>query len=135
VAKIEWNSNQRTKPPLVAEFMDEDTLVSGGAKVDATAFPAVSGKVHIPFGTLVGRTEAERTAKTGFGPADVTNDFEIFLTAFDVTDANRNNDVELLRLGTHIYEDRVQGWSGAAALVKTKIRELYQCILSVDAQG
>lgn len=62
------------------------------------------GAVGIPSGTVVGRTIAERDAKTPFGPADAADD-EIFLVAFDVSDALRVNDIELYRPNSIVKEN------------------------------
>lgn len=84
----------------------------------------------IQAGTLVGRTIAERDAGTGFGPAVVASDDEIFLIAFTIEDASLNNDVELLRHNFAVYEDLLPGWSGLPSGDQDKIRALYHCVKS-----
>jgi hypothetical protein len=85
----------------------------------------------VPSGTAIGRTLAERDAATGFGPADAADD-EIFLVAFDVTDAVRNPDVELYRHNSIVKENFLPGWAGLASGVKDAIRELYTCTLGAE---
>lgn len=83
-------------------------------------------KKTVPSGTPVGRTYAERDARTPYGAAIDTDD-EIFLTAFDVSDADNNPDVELVRHGTVVKENYLPGFATWAAALKTKIRTLYRC--------
>lgn len=71
----------------------------------------VGTRKMIEGATLVGRTFAERDAGTGFGPADIVNDDEIYLTLFTVPDAFDNNDVELVRHGTTIKENFLPKWT------------------------
>jgi hypothetical protein len=59
---------------------------------------------RILSGTVIGRTIAERNAGTGFGPASDTDD-EIFIVAWDVTDASINPEVELYRPGSVVKEN------------------------------
>ena len=91
---------------------------------DATATYTVT-VTNVPAGTLVGRTYAERAAGTDFGPA-ATSDDEIYLTAWDVTDLTVNNDVELVRHGTLVYEDLIPDWSSLGATMQAAVRAAYQ---------
>lgn len=86
----------------------------------------------IKAGTLLGRTYTERDAGTGFGPADVAADEEIYLLAFDVTDAAKNPDCELYRHERLVKENMLPGWSSLTTQQKTKIRALYQCVTGRD---
>lgn len=97
------------------------------ALVDADVSEYVGrGDRYIPSGTVIGRTFAERDANAGFGPAADADD-EIFLVAFDVTDANHIDDVELYRQNSVVYENFVPGWAGLSATVKGKVRARYVC--------
>lgn len=53
-------------------------------------------KKTVPSGTVLGRTLAERDAQTPFGAA-LNTDAEIFLLAFDVSDADALDDIELVK--------------------------------------
>lgn len=53
-------------------------------------------KKAVASGIALGRTFAERDAQTPFGPA-VSTDNEIFLLAFDVSDADALDDIELVK--------------------------------------
>jgi hypothetical protein len=86
------------------------------------------GDRYIPSGTVVGRTYTERDAGTGFGPAADADD-EFFLVAWDVTDANHVDDVELYRPGGIVYENFLPVFSALSSTVKGKLRTLYQCTL------
>jgi len=86
------------------------------------------GDKYIASGTLVGRTYTERDALTGFGPASDTDD-EYFLVAFDVSDANHVDDVELYRPGGTVYEQHLPNFAALSATQKGKIRTLYQVAL------
>jgi hypothetical protein len=96
-----------------------------------TAYYSPVRRKFIRSGRLVGRTLAEAAAKTGFGPADVDVDEEIFLTAFDVEDAYSNPEVEFLRKGEPIYIDLLPGYSTLSAEVLAWIRANYICLTSV----
>lgn len=85
----------------------------------------------IPSGTPVGRTLAERDAGTPFGAAVDTDD-EIYLVAFDVSDATMNNDVDLARHYIVVKENFLPGFATWPAALKAKIRALYQCTRGVD---
>jgi hypothetical protein len=96
---------------------------------DLAIFPGIE-TVSIPSGTLVGRTYAERDAGTPYSPAADADD-EIYLTAFDVTDVNNNNDVELYRHGGLVKENYLPVFSALSATLKGKIRELYETTVGV----
>ena len=94
-------------------------------------------KKRVPAGTPVGltNTELEGAANAGiaWGPAGDADDV-VRLTAFDVVDANTNNDVDLLRPGTLIKVNRLPNWSSLSAAVKTKIRATYECTVGAPGQ-
>lgn len=95
--------------------------------------PTVGSRKLIPSGTLVGRTLVERSAGTGFGPADVTTpDGEIYLTLYTVPDAADNADVELVRHGATIKENYLPDWANYTAGMKTWLRANYVCIEGKD---
>lgn len=99
---------------------------------DVATYAGVGKKV-IRAGTLIGRTFAERTAGTGFGPADVaTPDDEIYLVAFDVTDADMNPDVELYRHGRLVKENFLPNWATLSTQARNAIRTRYQCIVGIS---
>jgi hypothetical protein len=98
---------------------------------DAATYKGV-GKKRVASGTLVGRTYTERDNKVGFGPADVTNDDEIYLTAYEVVDLGMLNDCEFYRHNRLVKENFLPGWAGLSNTVKTKIRSLYACIGGVN---
>lgn len=89
------------------------------------------GDKWIPSGTIVGRTIAERDANTGYGPAADADD-EVLLVAYDVTDALRNDDVELYRPGGVVYENFLPAFAAASATIKGKIRAAYQCSVLLE---
>lgn len=93
---------------------------------DSATYAGTTGVKTIVSGTVLGRTIAERDAGTGYGPAINTDD-EIFLLAFDVTDAAINADCELYRHGSIVKETFVPNWSSIASAVKTILRDKYQC--------
>jgi hypothetical protein len=78
----------------------------------------------IPSGTPVGRTFAERAVDTPFGPADAADD-EVYLLAFDIVDADTNNDAVLYRPGSIVKENYLPNFASIAAGVLTKIRAAY----------
>ena len=82
--------------------------------------------VTIVSGTLIGRTWAERDAGTAFGPA-ADADEEIYLLAFDISDASRNNDADLYRYNSIVKETFVPGWAGLSSTLKAFGRSHYQC--------
>lgn len=104
----------------------------GGPIVDnatATFYDDADGRKPIASGTVLGRDWSERDGGAGFGPADTTGgDDEIFLAAFDVTDAAVNNDVELVKPGATIYENLLPEWSDLTSALKAQLRSTYVCL-------
>jgi hypothetical protein len=132
MAKIEHTNRTITSPAWAGDYLDRHSLLAGGARVDASQFAAdAKGRKNIPSGTLLGRTFTERDAKTGFGVAVDTDD-EIYILAFDVTDAAYLPDCELYRHGRLVKENHLPNWSTTAAGLKTKIRTLYECTVGAD---
>jgi len=86
-----------------------------------------AGVIRVPAGTYIGRTFAERTAGSGFGPAEASDD-ELYLTAFDVLDAEKNSGVELIRHNTIIREDHLPDWSTLGATLQAQIRADYATV-------
>jgi hypothetical protein len=94
------------------------------------------GKLYVPSGTIVGRTFAERTSGTGFGPGDVaTPDDELALTYSIVHDARTNPQVLLLRPGgkTAIYENNLPGFASLSGAQLVWLRANYHCITQSTA--
>ena len=108
--KMETLSTTQTTPMWVGSIGDRSTLLSGGAKLDAAQFTAVSGKKPVPSGTLVGRTLAE----AAYGPADA-GDTHFAFVWLDVADAATNADVELYVAG-EVRVDRLPAAPAAPLL-------------------
>jgi hypothetical protein len=126
---------------------------AGGVAIGATAIPvdaiqnqiasgltavySATGRKFIPSGTPVGRTLVERAANTPFGAA-VDTDGEIFLLAFDVTDAENNPDCEFYRPGRLVKENYLPDYStvlapaGVASALLIKLRTIYICETGTD---
>jgi hypothetical protein len=79
-------------------------------------------------GTVIGRTNAERDSFAGFGPAADTDD-EIYILLFTVFDANLNPDCELLRKGSGVKYNRLPGYAGLSAAIKTALANRYELVL------
>lgn len=111
-------------PTFVAEPISGH-LVAGGVKLDAAAFTADGdGRKMVKAGTPVGRTYVEAAASAAYGPAADTDD-EVFLVAFDVYDANEDNDATLLKGNVVIFENYLPVTPSAAVL--GKVRAKYIC--------
>ncbi len=93
---------------------------------DTATYPGTLKKTVVS-GTAVGRTFAERDAGTGFGPA-VDTDNEIFLLAFEVTDAARDPNCELYRHGSIVKENFLPGFAAHPAALQTALRSRYQFV-------
>lgn len=111
-----------------ATTLTVDELQFALATNDTATYAGTTGVKTVVSGTPIGRTIAERDAGTGYGPA-VSTDDEIFLIAFDVTDAAINADVELYRWGSIVKETFVPGWADFASALKTALRDKYQCTI------
>lgn len=85
------------------------------------------GPKYIPSGTTIGRTLTERDAMTAYGvPADA--DDEVYIVAFDVSDAAKIDDVELYRPNNLVYENFLPAdFAALSATLKGKLRTLYRC--------
>ncbi len=103
---------------------------------DSATYKGVSGRYVIPGGTLLGRTYAERESGTPFGPADLDNDEEFYLSIYPVlADEDSQDDmtrgiVDLLAHNTQISENRLPGWATASVAYKAKVRSIYQTIIT-----
>lgn len=102
-------------------------LVSGDT---ATYLPAGAFRT-VPAGTVVGRTIAERDAGTNYGVAGDSDD-EVYILAFDVPQADLNNDITLYRPGSIVKENRLPGIAGLSTAVKGKLRTAYVCTRGAD---
>lgn len=110
-----------------------DTTITGDlaantADADSYVHPGISGRTVVRSGQLVGRTYAERAAGAGFGVADVANDDEIYLVAFQNEYAEQDAGITLVRHDFLVYENRLPGWAEMSAAEQAKVRELYNCI-------
>jgi hypothetical protein len=104
------------------------TAISSG---NTATYAGSTGRKPIKAGTLVGRTYAQRDAGTGFGLADVAGDDEIYLLAFDVTDALFEADCELYSHNCVVKENLLPDWTTYDSTTKAKIRSLYQCVAGI----
>jgi hypothetical protein len=105
-----------TTAAIPTALVDNDTATYSGV-----------GKRSVPSGTIVGRTIAERDAKTGYGPAAAADD-EIFIVAFEVYDVSQVDDVELYKEGV-VKENFLPNWTNVASGVKTLVRAKYHCVI------
>lgn len=130
--KVAFATNTITPAAWAADGRGKDQLLPfAGLAVAAEFTPLADGRVYIPAGTLVGRTFAERTAGTGFGPADAVADEEIYLTAFDCYDALANANIEFYRPGKVVKQNFIPDWATLDVAVQAKIQEVYTCIEGV----
>lgn len=100
--------------PRLANIANGDTAIYAGFSLK-----------FVPSGTVIGRTLAERNAGTGYGLAAAADD-EIYILAFDVTDASIDNDAVLYRHGRVVKENFLPGFAGLAGGLVTVLRTLYQ---------
>lgn len=134
MAGVDFGTYTDTAPVAAwaADYRNRDHLVPAPARLAAAQFTAdADGKRRIPSGTPVGRTLAERNAGTGYGPA-ATTDGEIFLLAFDVTDADANPDCELYRHGSAVKENFLPGFGSMATELVTALRSRYLMFRGVE---
>jgi hypothetical protein len=119
---------------LGATTLTVAALPTALASGDVARYNPLGGNTkYLPSGLLVGRTITERDAGTPFGVADVvTPDDEIFLTRFDLADANRDSGVELVKHGATIKENYLPDWASYTTAMKTWLRANYNCIVGVD---
>jgi hypothetical protein len=75
-------------------------------------------------GTLIGRTFAERTSGTAFGP-HAENDDEVYLVVYDVLDVSVNNDVDLYRPGSVVKENFLPDFADWSAVDLAALRATY----------
>ena len=132
MAKVEQTTPTSTlNPNFMVDFLDREHLLPGGARLDPAGFTAdANGRKPVIAGTIVGRTRAERDAGTGYGPAGAADE-EVYIVAFDCTNALDNPDVELVRHFSGIKENKLPGGglAAAAAGVQTIIRSVYECTI------
>ncbi len=118
----------RTSVPFYGEFLhSEYHLMRVGGRLDEAAITAdASGRKYVPAGTLVGRVRATENL---FGPY-ATGDTEFYLTAFDVIDAARDNEVELIVVGKNftVVPERLPGWATLPVAQQTLVMDNYRVI-------
>lgn len=117
--------------PNTASSITVRALVTALVEDDAATYAGGSlSRKFIASGTLLGRTYAERDAGTGYGPATVASDDQIYLLAAPITDALEEPYCDLYMHGNVVYENQLPGWSSLGATTKAKIRELYTCVIA-----
>lgn len=84
--------------------------------------------VHVPSGTVVGRTLAEANNGDGFGPAAASDD-EIYLLLFDVGDALSNPDCEMCRPNSQVRTNFLPNWGDVPSAVQAIVRQRYLCTI------
>ncbi len=99
-----------TAPIAGATSIVVDAIPTALVLGDTAYYYPYGKRVAIPSGTFVGRTFAERAAGTGFGPV-AAGDEELFLTAFDISDAANNNNISLLNNNRAVYENYLPEYS------------------------
>lgn len=109
-----------TVEALPTALVEDDTAIYAGTK-----------KKLVPSGTVLGRTLAERDAKTGYGPALSTDD-EVYILVFDVTDADVNPDADLYRWGGIVKETFLPGWDDMDAGLQDVLRNNYTCTIGAN---
>lgn len=120
-ASAAQNATTLTVAPLATALAANDAAIYAG-----------TGKKSLPSGVLVGRTFAEQAAGAPFGPADVANDEEIYLTARESADLTVDNDTEMYRPNSVVKENYLPGWATQVSAYKAKVRALYRCIGGKD---
>ena len=109
-------------------------MLQGGGHLVKSAFtlPNVDGINVVYSGTLVGRTWAEKEADTGYGPADVATDQQIYLLVHDVDfddhEIGKDGHCTLYRHGSTVREESLPNWSTLTAAQKAWIRANYQIV-------
>lgn len=98
---------------------------------DVAYYSRLEDLLYIESGILVGRTYVERDAGTGYGPADVATDEEVFLLFFDVHNAWLDNECELYMKQNVVYENFLPGWATLPTATKTYIRANWVCLTGV----
>lgn len=68
-----------------------------------------------------------------WGPAADTDDV-VRIIAYDIPDADKSNDADVLRIGTLIKVNFLPSWSATSAAIKSKIRAAYECTVGAPGQ-
>lgn len=126
MARMDVQTNTLSAPAWAGDWMNREHVLPGGAKVDPAAITANgAGFKFIASGTVLGRTFAERETNTAFGLAADADD-EVFILAYDVPDAAKNNDIDLYRPGGVVKENFLPDYGTLTTAIKAKLRALYQ---------
>lgn len=125
-----------TNPTWAGDALGREYLMPAGSKIDNTAFGSAdsTGAIPIPSGTVVGRTIAERNSNSPFGPAADT-DVDIYITAFDITNALVLDDVELARpyAGLLVKENFLPTpLASLTTTIQAAIRARYTCTTGIS---
>lgn len=125
--KYTREENQFSGLPWLAEEVWRETILPGGVKLDAAAFPD-----GVESGTLIGRTLTEAAAGTGFGTA-ADADEQLYLLAADVPKPAENNDADVVRHTSLIRINYLEEkYTGLSAGLKTKLAALYELTVGTE---
>lgn len=112
-------------------------LVTALAVDDASSYSAPGLARRVASGRLVGCTyaELENGAASGmnWGKAEDADEV-VRLIAYDVPDANKDNDCNIYRPGNLVYVNFLPGWADLSATLKTKVRAAYECTVGAPGQ-
>ena len=135
---------QNTTPIWAGDGLTNYTQMPNGTILEETDFipyevtdPGGHKRLYVPSGTLVGRSEAERNAGTGFGIADPATDDEMYLIVYDAYDLRDNNLVQLYRptklvFYNHLPQTLLDGSPLIPSPSYTAIRDIYTCWFGSD---
>lgn len=99
-AMIDLHDLKNTAPDWAGYFIDHDKMLPAGGQIDVASVPATNGIKYVPSGTVVGRTQAQIDADAPFTylTAGAAGPFaQVYIVVFEVENAERNADIELLR--------------------------------------
>ena len=129
-----------TPPVWAGDGLSHYTQMPNGSlleEADFIPYETSDGRLYIPSGTLVGRSEAERNAGTAFGIADPATDDEMFLILYDVYDIRDDNTVQLYRptklvFYNHLPQTLLDGSPLIPSTTYDAIRDIYTCWFGAD---
>lgn len=115
-----------------ATSLTVEALVAALEVADTFTYTGGETRRYIPAGTLIGRTYAEQTSGTAFGPW-TTGDDQVYLVLHDIWDATEDNDVDLYRNDHVVKENFLPGWTTSwTSDMKAAMRGKYYAVIGAS---
>ena len=128
---VTFGTVQKTVPQwLGTRYIDPKVTIPGGIFLNEADFTAnANGKKYVNSGTVLGRTQAEKVAGTGYGKA-AAGDTDITILIHDLIDVAVDPYGAGLvpNAGNTVYYNFLDDWDNLVAAVQTLVFSNFTCV-------